>query len=195
MWRRGNKYLQRKYRYVRRMAMFPQFLESILYFDVLQLQFHPRQVLVKGVYYQWLLTVCYHYLAIYMQNIEWTAVLHSDINSAFITSCNTCHFFQTYRCLSANALELWRSCTKPSIIYSDITMSAVASQITGVSIVYSTICSGTDQRNYQSSASLAFVRVIHRWPVNSPHKGPVTRKMFPFDDVNMIFYLQKSMTT
>ena len=35
----------------------------------------------------------------------------------------------------------------------------------------------------QSSASLAFVRGIHRWPVNSPHKGPVTRKMFPFDDV------------
>ena len=29
------------------------------------------------------------------------------------------------------------------------------------------------------------VRGIHRWPVNSPHKGPVTRKMFPFDDVIM----------
>ena len=32
---------------------------------------------------------------------------------------------------------------------------------------------------------MAFVRGIHRWPVNSPHKGPVTRKMFPFDDVIM----------
>ena len=31
----------------------------------------------------------------------------------------------------------------------------------------------------------AFVRGIHRWPVNSPHKWPVTRKMFPFDDVIM----------
>ena len=31
--------------------------------------------------------------------------------------------------------------------------------------------------------ALAFVMGIHRWPVNSPHKGPVTRKMFPFDDV------------
>ena len=40
-----------------------------------------------------------------------------------------------------------------------------------------------DQRKQQSSASLAFVRTIHRWPVDSPHKGPVTRKMFPFDDV------------
>ena len=49
----------------------------------------------------------------------------------------------------------------------------------------STVCSGADQRKHQSSASLAFVRGIHRWPVNSPHKGPVTRKMFPFDDVIM----------
>ena len=42
-----------------------------------------------------------------------------------------------------------------------------------------------NQRKHQSSASLAFVRGIHRWPVNSLHKGPVTRKMFPFDDVIM----------
>ena len=35
---------------------------------------------------------------------------------------------------------------------------------------------------HQSSASLAFVRGIHRGPMNSPHKWPVTRKMFPFDD-------------
>ena len=43
--------------------------------------------------------------------------------------------------------------------------------------------SGADQRKHQSSASLAFVLGIHRGPVNSPHKWPVTRKMFPFDDV------------
>ena len=42
-----------------------------------------------------------------------------------------------------------------------------------------------DQRKHQSSASLAFVRGIHQGPVNSPHKWPVTRKMFPFDDVIM----------
>ena len=70
--------------------------------------------------------------------------------------------------------------------YCDVIMSAVASQITGVTIVYSTVCSGADQRKHQSSASLAFVRGIHRWTVNSPHKGPITRKMFPFDDVIMI---------
>ena len=64
-------------------------------------------------------------------------------------------------------------------------MSAMASQITSLIIVYSTVYSDVDQRKYQSSASLAFVRGIHLWPVNSPHKGPVTRKMFPFDDVIM----------
>ena len=64
-------------------------------------------------------------------------------------------------------------------------MSAMASQITGASIVCLTVCSGADQRKHQSSASLAFVSGIHRWLVDSPHKGPVTRKMFSFDDVIM----------
>ena len=65
-------------------------------------------------------------------------------------------------------------------------MSAMASQITSLTIAYSTVYSGAYQRKHQGSASLAFVRGIHRWPVNSPHKGPVTRKMFPFDDVIII---------
>ena len=64
-------------------------------------------------------------------------------------------------------------------------MSATASQITNLTIVYSIVHSDTDQRKHQSSASLAFVRGIHRGPVNSPHKWPVTRKMFSFDDVIM----------
>ena len=64
-------------------------------------------------------------------------------------------------------------------------MSAMASQITSLMIVYSTVYSGADQRKHQSSASLAFARGIHQWPVNSRHKGPVTQKMFPFDDVIM----------
>ena len=70
--------------------------------------------------------------------------------------------------------------------YSDVIIGAITSQITRVSIVYSTVCSGVDQRKQQSFASLAFVGGIHRWPVNSPHKGPVMRKMFPFDDVTML---------
>ena len=51
---------------------------------------------------------------------------------------------------------------------------------------YSTVCSGANQRKHQSPASLAFVRGIHRWLMNSPHKMTVTRKMFPFDDVIML---------
>ena len=64
-------------------------------------------------------------------------------------------------------------------------MSVIASQIIGVWILYSTVCAGANQRKHQSSASLAFVRGINRWPMKSPHKGPVTRKLFPFDDVIM----------
>ena len=66
-------------------------------------------------------------------------------------------------------------------------MSAMASQITCVSIVYFTVSSGADQRKHQGSASLAFVRGFHRSPVISPHKGPVKRKMFPFDDAIICF--------
>ena len=80
------------------------------------------------------------------------------------------------KCLVSKALS-WH--------YNDVIMSAIVSQITGASIVYSAVCSGADQRKHQSSASLAFVRGIDQWPVNSSHKGPVTRKMFPFDDAIM----------
>ena len=69
--------------------------------------------------------------------------------------------------------------------YNDVIMGAIASQITSLRIVCSTVYSDVDQRKHQSSATLAFVRWIHRGPVNSPHKWPVTRKMFPFDDVIM----------
>ena len=77
----------------------------------------------------------------------------------------------------------WIVSTK--IHYDDVIMDAIASQITSLTIVYSNVYSGADQSKHQSSASLAFVWGIHRGPVNSPHKWPVTRKMFPFDDVIM----------
>ena len=70
--------------------------------------------------------------------------------------------------------------------YNDVIMSTIASQITSLTIVYPTVYSRADQRKHQSSASLAFVWGIHRWPVNSPHKGPVTREMLPFDDVSIV---------
>ena len=69
--------------------------------------------------------------------------------------------------------------------YTDIIMGTIASQITSLTIFYSTVYSDADQRKHQSSASVAFVRGIHRGPVNSPHKWPLVRKMFSFDDVIM----------
>ena len=69
--------------------------------------------------------------------------------------------------------------------YNDVIMSMMASQITSLRVVYSTVYSGADQGKHQSSASLAFARGIYRRPVNSLHKGLVMRKMFPFDDIIM----------
>ena len=74
------------------------------------------------------------------------------------------------------------SLTHCCLHYNDVIISAMASQITSLTNVYSMVYSGADQRKHQSFASLASVRGIHLWPVNSPHKRPVTRKMFPFDD-------------
>ena len=82
------------------------------------------------------------------------------------------------------------SCTHVSDLqkahYSDVIIGAIASQITSLTIVYSAMYSSASQRKHQSSMSLVHVRGIHRWPVNSLHKGPVAWKMFPFDDLIMI---------
>ena len=69
--------------------------------------------------------------------------------------------------------------------YNDVVMGKMASQIISLTIVYSPVYLSADLRKHQSSRLLAFVRGFHRGPVNSPHKGPVTRKMFPFDNVIM----------
>ena len=67
--------------------------------------------------------------------------------------------------------------------YIDVIMTPMTSQITDLTVVYSIVYSGADQRKHQSSASPG----NSPGPVNSPHKGPVTRKMIPFDDVIMQF--------
>ena len=88
-----------------------------------------------------------------------------------------------------------------TIHYDDVIMTMLASQITSLTVVYSIVYSGVNQRKHQSSASLAFVRESHRGPVNFLHKWPVTRKMFPFDDVIMCRvnspheYIKNSFTT
>ena len=71
--------------------------------------------------------------------------------------------------------------------YSDVIKDVMASQITSVTIVWRPIFQAQIKKN-QSSASLAFVRGIHRWRADSSHKGPVTLNMFPFDDVIMFFF-------
>ena len=87
------------------------------------------------------------------------------------------------------SLTVWHVLFPPSRMvdfhYDDVIMSAIGSQITSLTIVYSIVSSDADQRKHQSSTSLAFVWGIHRVPVNSPHKWPVTRKMCPYDDVIM----------
>ena len=89
--------------------------------------------------------------------------------------CQNCLIFINV-CASLRAL-IGNGCwIIKSVHYDDVIMSTIASQITSLTIVYSTVYSGADQRKHQSSASLAFVRGIHRGPVNPPHKGPGTRK-------------------
>ena len=85
--------------------------------------------------------------------------------------------------------QLWRRTDNfgggPGTHYDDVIISEIESRITSLTTVYLIVYSCADQRKHQSSASLAFLRGIHRRPVNSPHKGPVSRKMVPFDDVIM----------
>ena len=98
----------------------------------------------------------------------------------FAFGTNTCHDINSSRS-DSTMLSYWH--------YGDVIMGAMLSQISSLTIVYSTVYSGADQRKHQSSASLAFVRGIHRWPVKSPHKWPVTRGMFLFDDVMILISL------
>ena len=98
-----------------------------------------------------------------------------------------------YHVLNANMYKESQHCNK-SVHYDDVIMGAIASQITSLTIIFSTVYLDTDHKKHQSAASLAFVRGIHRRPVNSPHKWPVTRKMIPFDDVIMnVHYIPSYM--
>ena len=83
-------------------------------------------------------------------------------------SLHKCHRICGQRCSSIMLITL---------NYCDVVISAIASRITAVSVVGSSVCSDADQRKHQSSASLAFLRGIHRSPVNSPHKGTVTENV------------------
>ena len=90
----------------------------------------------------------------------------------------------TQQLTSLSSLFIWAM--HPRIMmghYSEVIVSAVSSQISSVLIVCSTVCPGADQRKHQSCALLAYVREVHRWPMISPQKGPVTWKMYQLGDV------------
>ena len=112
---------------------------------------------------------------------EWETALLCNEVSHWLGAC----LDQPWWALQGGNALTDHSPKKSEFHYNDVKMSSVASQITTLTIVYSTVYSRADQRKHQSSASLAFVWGIHRWPMNSLHKWPVTRKMFPFDDVIM----------
>ena len=69
--------------------------------------------------------------------------------------------------------------------YRDVIMGMMASQITSLTIVYSTVIQAQIKENIKAQRHWPFLWGIHRSPVNSLHKWPVTRTMFPFDDVIM----------
>ena len=102
--------------------------------------------------------------------------LYMDGKGSFVHNCDSISLINNT--LVQSLALYWRH-------YNAVIMGAIASQINSLTVVYSIVYSDADQRKHQSSASLAFVREIHRRPANSPHKRPVTRKMFPFDEVIM----------
>ena len=112
-------------------------------------------------------------------------VYHATVESAWQLLMPWCIFgtgTSATIILTQRLLNLYRSC---SLHYNDVIMGMITSQITSLTIVYSTVYSGADQRKHQSSVSLAFVWGIHQRLVNSVHKWPVMQKMFPFDDIIM----------
>ena len=104
------------------------------------------------------------------------------INTVLLYYTDRCTFYVIHIYLDVAGLLYQNRCTH----YNNVIKGAMSSQITSLTIVYSTGYSGADQWKHQSSASLVFRRRIHRWPVNSPYKWPVTRKTVPFHDVIMI---------
>ena len=129
---------------------------------------------------------CHALLTLWSRDVTWASIpIRSPTTQLFVQmfiqannnkQSTLCHIDPL--CLVESTVNQW-------LHYKDVIMSAMAFQIISLAIVYSTVCSSADLRKHQGSASLTFVRGIHRWPVNSPHKGPVTRKMIPFDDVIM----------
>ena len=119
-----------------------------------------------------------------------------EMEKVHVPECNVdINIISNHKCMIQYVNSWAQSCGNNAWImellhhYIEVIMGTMVSKITSVSMVCSTAHPGINQRKYKSSVSLVFVRGIHWRPVNPSHKGPVTRKMFPFDDVIMILVL------
>ena len=129
-----------------------------------------------GGYNEYLVKCTQGYVVFSLFWLRYITFENTSDSFSFILSVTLLTFEQPYGCHNAH--------------YNDVIMGTIASQITNLAVVYSIVYSDADQRKHQSSASLAFVRGNHRGPVNSPHKWPVTRKMFPIDGVIMELFIK-----
>ena len=149
---------------------------SLMINDIIEMWLEIQKVYFKKIYTR-LSSGNVRYIAQYLNMTVWI-LAGNDINFSIAAAWIRLHVWSILVCNEGGRLTPCPPCH-----YSDVIMSTMASQITSLTSVYSTVYSDADQRKHQSSASLAFVRGVHRGPMNSPHKWPVTRKMFPFDDV------------
>ena len=100
-------------------------------------------------------------------------------NAKLLPSPNLCHSLMLFRVTRSHSE--WGSVThfsEPPVHYIDVIMTTMASHITSLAVVYSIVYSGVDQRKHQSSASLAFVRGIHRDRWIPRTKGQLGGKCF-----------------
>ena len=133
-------------------------------------KFHDNPSLVRGLWFEKPLRCKYIHNCMRCRVIP----MHeqrNDVIKSYVKKHGRCFCIIQYanHCVISIGMT-GEKVTIPQILNCDVIMSAMASQITRLTIVYSPVYSGADQRKHESSVSLAFVRGIHRWPVYSPHK-------------------------
>ena len=157
------------------------------------------QLYLFDIIHQYIFRVYHHHYALFTHYVWFTCsslkALMGGFNVVGESFCNRLTSLADGKTMLTMAQELNRvtldaigKVCQQDTHYNDVIMAAIMSQITSRTIVYSIVYWDADQRKHQSSASLAFVRGIHRGTVNSPRKWPVTWKMFPFDDVIMYIH-------
>ena len=178
------------------MGIFELFSQGHLYIDIRRGIFSIPIIRIKStnifsMYLQSRVPRNFHWKDNYRFNIElhcFHLCVYQIRSQTLAAICRNIGIRDVFRIVSAR--ETTYTSVYHPIHYSDVIMSAMASQITSLTIIYSTVYSGADQENTSKLCVTGLLWGIHWWPVNSPHKGPVTQKMFPFDDVIMsvIFY-------